>query len=113
MITDGQGLNITLVGYLGQLHFGLVSCRELVPDLETLASYLTEELEILAKAASERSAGQPAEAKRARQEWPCSGTTSANGTRRWSLAAPGRRAGYRPASSSRPPMPTRPDNDWT
>ena len=60
VITDGQGLNITLVGYLGQLHFGLVSCRELVPDLETLASYLTEELEILAKAASERAAGQPA-----------------------------------------------------
>ena len=24
VITDGQGLNITVVGYLGQLHFGLV-----------------------------------------------------------------------------------------
>jgi hypothetical protein len=31
VITDGQGLNITVVGYLGQLHFGLVACRELVP----------------------------------------------------------------------------------
>ena len=31
VVADGQGLNITLVGYLGQLHFGLVSCRELVP----------------------------------------------------------------------------------
>ena len=37
VVTDGQGLNITLVGYLGQLHFGLVSCRELVPDIDTLA----------------------------------------------------------------------------
>jgi diacylglycerol O-acyltransferase len=56
VITDGQGLNITLVGYLGQLHFGLVACRELVPDIETLASYLVDELELLVKAADERAA---------------------------------------------------------
>ncbi len=37
VVTDGQGLNITLVGYLGQLHFGLVACRELVPDIDALA----------------------------------------------------------------------------
>jgi diacylglycerol O-acyltransferase / wax synthase len=54
VVTDGQGLNITLVGYLGQLHFGLVACRELVPDIETLATYLVEELELLVKAAAER-----------------------------------------------------------
>jgi diacylglycerol O-acyltransferase / wax synthase len=57
VITDGQGLNITLVGYLGQLHFGLVACRELVPDIETLASYLVDELELLLKAADQRVAG--------------------------------------------------------
>jgi diacylglycerol O-acyltransferase / wax synthase len=56
VITDGQGLNITLVGYLGQLHFGLVACRELVPDIETLASYLVDELELLVKAVDERAA---------------------------------------------------------
>jgi diacylglycerol O-acyltransferase / wax synthase len=54
VITDGQGLNITLVGYLGQLHFGLLACRELVPDIETLASYLVDELELLLKAADGR-----------------------------------------------------------
>jgi diacylglycerol O-acyltransferase / wax synthase len=54
VVTDGQGLNITLVGYLGQLHFGLVACRELMPDIETLATYLVEELELLVKAAAER-----------------------------------------------------------
>ncbi len=53
VITDGQGLNITLVGYLGQLHFGLVSCRELVPDIDTLAGYLVDELELLLKAADQ------------------------------------------------------------
>jgi WS/DGAT/MGAT family acyltransferase len=52
VITDGQGLNITLVGYLGQLHFGLVGCRELVPDIDTLTGYLVDELELLAKAAA-------------------------------------------------------------
>jgi WS/DGAT/MGAT family acyltransferase len=57
VITDGQGLNITLVGYLGQLHFGLVSCRELVPDIDALASYLVDELELLLKAADRRTAG--------------------------------------------------------
>ena len=50
----GQGLNITLIGYLGQLHFGLVSCRELVPDLDVLAGYLIDELALLAEAAEKR-----------------------------------------------------------
>lgn len=52
VITDGQGLNITLVGYLGQLHFGLVACRELVPDIDALAGYLVDELELLTTAAA-------------------------------------------------------------
>ncbi len=62
VVTDGQGLNITLVGYLGQLHFGLVSCRELVPDLDALAGYLVDELALLLEAAEklagERAAGE-------------------------------------------------------
>ena len=56
VITDGQGLNITLVGYLGQLHFGLVSCRELVPDIDALAGYLVDELELLLDAVGRRQA---------------------------------------------------------
>ena len=57
VVTDGQGLNITLVGYLGQLHFGLVSCRELVPDIDALAGYLVDELASLVKAAEQRTPG--------------------------------------------------------
>ncbi len=53
VLTDGQGLNITLVGYLGQLHFGLLACRELVPDIENLAGYLEDELDLLTKAAAD------------------------------------------------------------
>ena len=54
VITDGQGLNITVIGYLGKLHFGLTSCRELVPDIEAMASYLAEELAVLLEAAGRR-----------------------------------------------------------
>ena len=53
VITDGLGLNITVIGYLGQLHFGLVACRELVPDIDIIAGYLADELELLVKAADE------------------------------------------------------------
>src|SRR5262249_51814278 len=63
VITAGQGPNITLVGYLGRLHFGLTSCRELVPDLDALASYLVDELELLAKAAAPRPAGSARKGK--------------------------------------------------
>jgi diacylglycerol O-acyltransferase len=52
VITDGQGLNITVVGYLGGLHFGLAACRELVPDIDVLAGYLADELGVLAEAAA-------------------------------------------------------------
>ena len=54
VITDGQGLNITVVGYLGRLHFGLTACRELIPDIDALAGFLAEELEILLEAARQR-----------------------------------------------------------
>jgi hypothetical protein len=46
-IADGQGLNITVLGYLGQLHFGVLACRELVPDVDRIASYLADELAVL------------------------------------------------------------------
>jgi WS/DGAT/MGAT family acyltransferase len=49
-ITDGQGLNITVMSYRDTLHFGLIACRELVPDIGQLARYLEEEVGVLAKA---------------------------------------------------------------
>jgi diacylglycerol O-acyltransferase / wax synthase len=44
-ITDGQGLNITVMSYCGTMYFGLVACRELMPDLDKLAGYLRAELD--------------------------------------------------------------------
>jgi hypothetical protein len=49
-IAETQGLNITVQSYCGTLDFGLVSCRESVPDLGHLADLLIDEIAILAKA---------------------------------------------------------------
>jgi WS/DGAT/MGAT family acyltransferase len=46
-IADGQGLNVTVMSYGGQLHFGVLGDRDLVPDVDALARYLAEELEAL------------------------------------------------------------------
>ena len=49
-IVDGQGLNITVQSYRDTLDFGLVSCRELVPDLWTMMDDIIEDLAALGKA---------------------------------------------------------------
>lgn len=47
-ITDVTGaLNITLFSYDGQLDFGLIACRELVPDVANLIGYLRDALDEL------------------------------------------------------------------
>ncbi|MCA1831072.1 MAG: wax ester/triacylglycerol synthase family O-acyltransferase, partial [Actinobacteria bacterium] len=53
-IVDGQGLNITVQSYLDSLDFGLVACRELVPDLWDLADDIVREIDELAVAAGVR-----------------------------------------------------------
>jgi len=49
-IFGGQGLNITLTSYVDQLHFGLVACRDGVPDIQHFASLLIESFEELTRA---------------------------------------------------------------
>jgi WS/DGAT/MGAT family acyltransferase len=49
-IVDGQGLNITVMSYQNQMFFGLTACRELVPDVDRMASYLVDEATALAEA---------------------------------------------------------------
>ena len=48
-ITDGQGLNITVQSYTDSLDFGLVSCRELVPDVWDLLHFCLDEVQLLKK----------------------------------------------------------------
>lgn len=51
VVTDGVGLNITVVGYDGGLHVGLVAARELMPDLEEVLVWMQDELAALGAAA--------------------------------------------------------------
>jgi diacylglycerol O-acyltransferase len=61
VVMDGQGLNITVHGYRGGLHFGLIACRELVPDIDAMAGYLIDELDALLAAAAALPPATPAD----------------------------------------------------
>ncbi len=50
-IAPGVGLNITVQSYLDTLDFGLVSCRELAPDLDDLMDLHIAEIDTLFEAA--------------------------------------------------------------
>jgi WS/DGAT/MGAT family acyltransferase len=50
-INDGIGLNITVQSYDGSLDFGVIGCRELVPDVWDLIDYLRDALGELREAA--------------------------------------------------------------
>jgi WS/DGAT/MGAT family acyltransferase len=50
VITDGMGLNITVMSYLGSLDFGIVADREQMPDVWNLIGWLSDELAALAPA---------------------------------------------------------------
>jgi diacylglycerol O-acyltransferase len=43
-VTEGMGLNITVHSYLDRLDFGLIACRELVPDLWDMADLHIDEI---------------------------------------------------------------------
>jgi WS/DGAT/MGAT family acyltransferase len=56
VITDGMGLNITVMSYNGGLDFGIVADREQMPDVWNLIGWLRESLdELLASAGLEPS----------------------------------------------------------
>lgn len=54
VLTDGLGLNVTLLGYKGNLHVGITTDPELVPNPQEIADWMVEELQILLDAAAEQ-----------------------------------------------------------
>jgi WS/DGAT/MGAT family acyltransferase len=66
IVTDGQGLNITVVSYLDRLDFGFIVDRELVPDVWDLADMHVEEISRLfaASGAEWAEPPQPADPRR-------------------------------------------------
>jgi len=57
-INDGVGLNITVQSYNGSLDFGIVACRELMPEVWDLIDYLRDALKELKQAAKELRASE-------------------------------------------------------
>jgi len=51
-IVEGVGLNVTVASYDDALYFGVLGCRELVPEVEHVARHLDDALAELVKAAS-------------------------------------------------------------
>jgi diacylglycerol O-acyltransferase / wax synthase len=47
VITDGMGLNITVMSYCGNMNFGIVADRDQVPDVWSLTEWLSDALEEL------------------------------------------------------------------
>lgn len=56
LLIDGQALNITLVSHGGQLDFGLLACRNAIPDVDKVAQYILDAFEELKAAAAEKMA---------------------------------------------------------
>ncbi|ETW23179.1 WS/DGAT/MGAT family O-acyltransferase [Mycobacterium gastri] len=59
IVTDGQGLNITVVSYLDRLDFGFIADRELVPDVWDLADMHVAEITRLFEATGAQWAQPP------------------------------------------------------
>ncbi|MEP7019655.1 MAG: wax ester/triacylglycerol synthase family O-acyltransferase, partial [Pseudonocardiales bacterium] len=66
VVVDGQGFNITVSGYRGELHFGLIAARELVPDVDAIAGYLVDELDALVALVEPVTKPAPAKASKPR-----------------------------------------------
>jgi hypothetical protein len=47
-VAGGVGLNVTAMSYLGRIQLGLLGCRRLVPDIDTLAAEVLGAFEELA-----------------------------------------------------------------
>jgi diacylglycerol O-acyltransferase len=60
VITDGMGLNITVMSYCGRLDFGIVADRRQMPDVARLMGWLNESLRELMPAAAAQPAPAPA-----------------------------------------------------
>jgi WS/DGAT/MGAT family acyltransferase len=43
-VAEGIGLNVTILSYLDQLHFGLLGCRKLLPELDDLSIHIDDAL---------------------------------------------------------------------
>jgi diacylglycerol O-acyltransferase / wax synthase len=53
-VADGSGLNMTVMSYMGTVHFGLVACSDTIDDVQRIADGICDALDELLKAAADR-----------------------------------------------------------
>ena len=97
-IGEGMGLNITVHSYLDELVFGLVSCRELVPDLWDMVDMHVDEIDRLFDATGAEWAEPPRPAPprhRIGDVHPASKPAAKKAARR--------QAAHRPSATKQPP----------
>ncbi len=58
VLVDGQALNITVVSYCDSVDFGLMACRDSVPDVKLIADHIVESFEELREAVAKRNLAQ-------------------------------------------------------
>ena len=69
-LSDGQGLNMTVQSYNGNLDFGFIACRDLVPDVWILTELLHESMQELLLQCESEPAGRPAKKAPATKKAP-------------------------------------------
>jgi diacylglycerol O-acyltransferase len=45
VLIDGQSLNITVVSYCDSISFGLMACRDTIPDVNIIADYIESSID--------------------------------------------------------------------
>lgn len=66
-LADGQGLNMTVQSYDGNLDFGFIACRELVPDLWVMVDLLHDSMDELLSYCTPEAPPEPAVVSRKRR----------------------------------------------
>jgi WS/DGAT/MGAT family acyltransferase len=64
-VMDGAGLNVTVLSNMDAIGFGMIACRELMPDLWDLADAVPDALAELVRAADQAGAAKPAKRRAA------------------------------------------------
>ena len=69
-LIEGAGLNITVLSNMGHVDFGVIACRELVPDVWDIADGFGEAVLELHKLAEDAARPAPSRSRRAEEACP-------------------------------------------
>ncbi|MFK7954509.1 MAG: wax ester/triacylglycerol synthase family O-acyltransferase [Lysobacterales bacterium] len=100
VLVDGQALNITVISYVDSVDFGVMACRDAVPDVEKLTEYLSKAFDDLKEAASKLEADvQPEPPKPATRSKASSKKARSASARKKRSSASSKRSEGRPATA--------------